>query len=56
MKLTISLRDKLPKLTQGAKNHMDRGAWRATVRGVQKVGHDGATKHSPVSVTTFSHS
>lgn len=30
MKLTISLRDKLPKLTQGAKNHMDRGAWRAT--------------------------
>ena len=30
MKLTISLRDKLPKLTQGAKNHMDRGAWQAT--------------------------
>ena len=24
--------------------------------GLQKVGHDTATKHSPVSVTTFSHS
>ena len=29
MKLTMSSRDKLPKLTQGAKNHMDRGAWQA---------------------------
>ena len=25
---------------------MDRGAWRATVLGSQRVRHDGATKHS----------
>ena len=25
---------------------MDRGAWQATVRGVTRVGHDRATKHS----------
>ena len=27
-------------------NRMDRGAWRATVHGVAKVGHDLVTKHS----------
>ena len=27
-------------------NPMDRGAWRATVYAVSRVGHDGATKHT----------
>ena len=27
-------------------NPLDRGAWRATVHGSQRVGHDLATKHS----------
>ena len=25
---------------------MDRGAWQATVHGLQRVGHDEATKHT----------
>ena len=29
------------------KNPMDRGAWRATVHGVTRVGHDLATKPLP---------
>ena len=29
---------------------MDRGAWRATVHGLQRVGHDWTTKHSTVSL------
>ena len=28
------------------KNPMDRGAWRATVRGSQRIGHDWVTKHT----------
>ena len=27
-------------------NSMDRGAWRATSMGLQRVGHNGATEHS----------
>ena len=30
-------------------NLMDRGAWRATVHGVARVGHDSATKPAPLS-------
>ena len=29
---------------------MDRGAWWATVQGVERVGHDWATKHSTVGL------
>ena len=31
-------------------NPMDKGAWRVAVRGVARVGHDLATKHTTVSV------
>ena len=30
------------------KNPMDREAWRATVHGVKRVGHDSATKPPPL--------
>ena len=32
-------------------NHMDRGAWQATVHGVTRVGHDLATKPLPTNST-----
>ena len=31
-------------------NPMDRGAWRATVHGAARVGHDLATKPSPAAL------
>ena len=35
---------------------MDRGAWRATVQGVERVGHDLATKPPPIVVDVVSDS
>ena len=35
-------------------NPMDRGAWRATVHGVTRVGHDLATKPPPESLRDLS--
>ena len=32
---------------------LDRGAWRASVRGSQRAGHDQATKHSTAAVLRF---
>ena len=34
---------------------MDRGAWQATVHGVARVGHDLATKSSPILIVTNQH-
>ena len=34
---------------------MDRGAWRATVHGVARVGYDLATKPPPPSETQYLH-
>ena len=37
-------------------NSMDRGAWWATVHGVTKVGHDGATEHAHTHRKCLAHS
>ena len=34
-------------------NHMDRGAWWATVHGVARVGHDLETKPPPKTISPF---
>ena len=34
-------------------NSMDRGAWQAVVHGVERVGHDWATKHAQTFLNRF---
>ena len=38
-----------PLQYSGLENPMDRGAWRATVHGVARVGHNLATKPAPLN-------
>ena len=44
-----------PLQYSGLENPMDRGAWRATVHGIARVGHNLATKPAPLN-QGFEHS